>query len=39
MTEKIDNVTLNFRKYDFIWPNKYDWATTHIYCTKRHYQL
>ena len=26
------------KKYDFIWPNKTDWAITYIYCTKKHYQ-
>jgi len=36
--KKIDNMTLSFREYDFIWPNKNDWARTYNYSTKMHYQ-
>jgi len=38
MTKKIDNMTLFFRRYDFLRPNKNYWARTHIYWTKKHYQ-
>ena len=34
----LDDMTLFFRKYDFIWPKRSHWVRTYIYCTKKHYQ-
>ena len=31
-------MTLFLSKYEFIWPNKNDWAKAYNYCAKKHYQ-
>ena len=37
-TETLVLLSVFFRKYDFRWPNKNDWAKAYNYCTKKHYQ-